>query len=434
MRSRADVEDFVYRSYLKAQPFWGYETRDRERRHPELTRDYLSSHDPKPRVVVTGSKGKGSVCRILSSVLSQVCHTGMLTSPHVISFNERIRFDGREISDEDLIRHAERVEGVLNLVLENLDDGVCVSPIGIQAMIAMGYFDERGTDVDILECGKGAMYDDVPNVPHDYAVINTVFLEHTRELGSTLREIAEDKCTVIRPGQRFAYTAEQSDEVTEVIRRRAAKTGVQLKEYGRDFRCEEVRVTDRGTFFDVVLPDRSIRGLELSLIGSHMARNAALAVCVALDLYPGLTDEDVRSGVAAVRYPGRMEVVSKDPVTVLDACINRACCDSVTEMLEATGMEKPSVIIGIPADKDYAGVAEMLSEYAGAVILTCSSDPHYVFSEEQADVVRGLGVECSFTRTFEDALREAHSRGGSVLIVGTTSLVSDVERFFEGRV
>lgn len=129
------------------------------------------------------------------------------------------------------------------------------------------------------------------NIRHDYAVINRIFLEHTRELGDTLAAIAEDKSHVITGEQKCVYFAEQKHEVQEVLIRRAEAMQVPYKIYGRDFQAENIRYTCSGMLFDVVIGDNIYPDLQIPLLGEHQAKNCALALAVCMDVMADLCRE-----------------------------------------------------------------------------------------------------------------------------------------------
>lgn len=185
-----------------------------------------------------------------------------------------------------------------------------------------------------------AKYDDVNYIRHDYAVINRIFLEHTRELGDTLTAIAEDKSHVITGEQKCVYFAEQEPEVLKVLVRRAEMLQVPYKFYGRDFQAENIRYTCSGMLFDVVIGDNIYPDLQIPLLGEHQAKNCALALALCVDVMADLCRESnapdifsdtmcnqIRCQLSAIHHPGRMEILSSDPFVLLDACINSASCE-----------------------------------------------------------------------------------------------------------
>ena len=426
--NRNEAENLVYESYLSA------ETRQKDEgvrmvRDPTLLAHILSSFPDTPCAVVTGSKGKGSLCMMLSSILSKRVRTGMLTSPHITRFNERIRVDAESIPDEDFTRIISNLEPELRRVSENLPEGKYISPIGIQAAAALTYFSEKGTGFNVLECGKGAKYDDINQIPHKISLINRIFLEHSEELGPTIRDIAENKSHVITKDCEIAFTARQKPEAMEVIRSRAEDLGIPLWVYGEDYKAESITLSERGTEFKVICGDRIISEITLPLLGRHMVENAAMAVAAALHVYPDLSDSEIRDALGRVKWPGRMEILRKEPLTILDACINRSSCDQVIETMRILGIEKPDLIIGIPDDKDFSGVAEAMAPYANDIILTRSSNRHYTFTERQKEILSRMNIACRTSSGISEALKLIEG-SRPVVILGTTSLISDTEQLF----
>ena len=315
--------------------------------------------------------------------------------------------------------------------------------MGIQADLALTYFTEKHSDFNVFECGKGAKYDDVNNIRHDYAVINRIFLEHTRELGDTLAAIAEDKSHVITGEQKCVYFAEQEPEVLEVLVRRAKAMQVPYKIYGRDFQAENVRYTCSGMLFDVVIGDNIYPDLQIPLLGEHQAKNCALALAVCMDVMADLCRESdtpdifsetmcnqIRRQLSAIHHPGRMEILSSDPFVLLDACINSASCENVKDVLRHLGISNCTVIVGIPEDKDYAGVVRSMKDMAARIILTKSGNPHYHFSKNQQETLVQEGISAEWTGSVKQALNLANSFSDAIVILGTTSVISETEQLF----
>ena len=425
--TKEEAEEYIYASYLKAAAHQDYSARDAEKRHPELTRDLIHSLGKTPAVLVTGSKGKGSVANMIAAILQSRLTVGLLTSPHILDFTERFRVDGIPVSDADFVSCMEEIRPAFERIEENLPEGICISPMGIQAALALTYFNRRGTDFNVLECGKGAQYDDVANARHDYAVINTVFLEHTRELGSTLEEIAADKAHVIDGEQKCVYVAPQEDSVLEVVSARAKDFGVPLKIYGKDFSGENIIFTKQGMRFDVRTKKCTYEDVRISLLGSHQARNCALAIALCEDALGGIDLPEVKKRLDALTWPGRMEVLSQEPFIMLDACINRASTVPVKETLKELGIGEVTVVIGIPDDKDFCGVAEAMAGISNHIILTKSQNPHYVFTKGQVGKLAEKGISAEWIPDTEAAVQQAKAYGLPFAILGTTSVVAEVE-------
>ncbi len=423
---------FVYESYMEAEPYMEYGAADREKRHPEFLADVLRDETGAPAALITGSKGKGSVANILSQLLQTgMNRVGLFTSPHILDFRERIKVNGQMIPEKDFIDGCNAALPVVESVAH--EKGQYVSPIGIQCLIGLEYFRKKETDFNIFECGKGVRYDDTKNIVRQYAAINPVFLEHTRELGDTLLKIAEDKSDVIEAGMKCVYIAGQKPGVMELFLRKAARCGVPVKRYGQDFRCEDVSFTLEGMTFSVVTKKGRYEHLSLPLIGTHQARNCSLAVAMAEDILGSLDIVKMRENLARVNYPGRLELIGKNPCILLDACIHAASVPGVREAIDKLRHQRLITIIAIPEDKDFAGVADAMAEISERVILTETSNKHYRFSREQlmrvADKDRTVYYE-----KLEDAISFARTSGADlILILGTTSLISDVHALMERK-
>ena len=441
--TQKEAEDFVYASYLRAATHQDYAAQDAGKRHPELTRSLLRQKSIAPCVVVTGSKGKGSVANMISRILQTNLSVGLMTSPHITDFRERFRVNDTMISETDFCRLMAEIQPEILDIASDLPDSVCISPMGIQADLALTYFSEKHTDFNVFECGKGAKYDDVNNIRHDYAVINRIFLEHTRELGDTLTAIAEDKSHVITGEQKCVYFAEQEQEVLKVLMRRAEAMQVPYKIYGRDFQAENIRYTCSGMLFDVVIGDNIYPDLQIPLLGEHQAKNCALALalCVGVmadlcresnapDIFSDTMCNQIRRQLSAIHHPGRMEILSSDPFILLDACIHSASCENVKAVLRHLGISNCTVIVGIPEDKDYAGVIRSMREVANRIILTKSGNPHYHFSQKQQVSLAEEGIGTIWTDSVQQALTLADSCPDPIVILGTTSVISEVERIF----
>ena len=437
-----EAEDFVYASYLRAATHQDYAAQDAGKRHPELTRSLLRQKSITPCVVVTGSKGKGSVANMISRILQTNLCVGLMTSPHITDFRERFRVNDTMISEVSFCRLMAQIQPEILDIASDLPESVCISPMGIQADLALTYFSEKHTDFNVFECGKGAKYDDVNNIRHDYAVINRIFLEHTRELGDTLAAIAEDKSHVITGEQKCVYFAEQKHEVQEVLIRRAEAMQVPYKIYGRDFQAENIRYTCSGMLFDVVIGDNIYPDLQIPLLGEHQAKNCALALAVCMDVMADLCRESdtlyifsepmcnqICRQLSAIHHPG-MELLSSDPFVLLDACIHSASCENVKDVLRHLGIQNCTVIVGIPEDKDYVGVVRSMKDVAARIILTRSGNPHYHFSQKQQEFLAQEEIPSEWTDSVEQALTLAGSCPDPIVILGTTSVISEVERIF----
>lgn len=429
--NRKEAEDFIYASYLRAEPYQKYENSDSQKRHPELTKAIIESLNHTPCIAVTGSKGKGSVAKMLAEVLQTEFSVGLMTSPHIEAFNERFKVNDAAISDEDFIKVVESLKNSFDEIESLLPNDVCISPMGIQAAMGLKYFNMKNTSYNVFELGKGAKYDDVNNIQHNYSVINTIFLEHTRELGESIELIAENKSYIISENQKAVFVGEQEESVLEIIEKRAHAFGVPIKIYGRDFGAENIKYTNKGMVFDVVIDNIKETDVCVPLLGEHQAKNCALALALCKEILSQWNIGQIKDRLASLEWPGRMEVISKSPLTLLDACINRNSAYNVLDVLTHMGIEKVTFIIGIPDDKDYKGVAMAVHKKAYATILTTSQNPHYKFTEVQKLTLQKEGIDIIYIKSLNEAINYGKKLGQPIVILGTTAIIADVKRLRE---
>ena len=427
MRTKDEAESYIYQSYLKAEKHLNFKDKDAIKRHPQYSKEILHKLSGTPSITVTGSKGKGSVAYMISEILQTKYNVGLMTSPHISDFCERFRINGRQISDADFIKSVEKIEPVFDKIEQTLASQEYISPIGIQAAIALTYFNQNHTEFNVIEHGKGAKYDDVTNIKHQYAVINTIFLEHIRELGKTQEEIAKDKVCTITDGVKVVVTAEQKPEVLEIIRNQTEQRKCRLLEYGKDFGAENVKFSQSGMVFDVVTSQNKYTDIKIPLFGIHQAKNCALAIAVCEQILPDINILKMKQKLSALEWPGRQEIISSKPFIMLDACINRLNAERVKETLKNLDFTRVVTIIGIPDDKDFLGVAEVMTDISEEIILTKSSNPHYIFTEKQIEVLKQKNIKVNDTNSLLEALNLAKKYNVPVVILGTTSLISDAK-------
>ena len=389
---------------------------------------------------------------MISQILQSEYTVGLMTSPHIVDFCERFRVNGGKITDKDFAEQMTLIQDEIENIDASIPEDVCISPMGIQAYLALNYFESQETQFNVFECGKGAKYDDVNNIRHEYAVINSIFLEHTRELGNTIEEIAEDKAHVITGEQKCVYVAEQNPSVLKIIQNRAECLDVPIKMYGQDFRAERIRYTKEGMIFDVVVGEEVYSDISIPLLGEHQAKNCALAFALCRDVLENenllekkekLENQNlserkdksknwnllkIKSNLSKINWPGRMEVINKEPFILLDACINEKSCENVNKVLRYLEIDDATVIVGIPDDKDYVGVVQAMKKAASSIILTKSQNPHYVFTRRQQERLREEGRETTWTEIVSEAIDLAVKKDKPVVILGTTSVIAEVKK------
>ncbi|MDI3298240.1 MAG: hypothetical protein QJR08_03620 [Bacillota bacterium] len=442
--------DWLYSSWLEARPLVARvgvapgAGRDEIVRHPEVTGRLLEALGHPERgldvINVAGSKGKGSTASFLASLLAALgARAGLFTGPDLLEYTERIRLDGRAIEPRRLAR----------LLLEELRPAVealrlrppvYASPVGLALLAALLWFRQEGATVAVLEHGRGARYDDVNQVPHRLAVLTPVMAEHREELGATLERIAWQKAAVIRPETEAAVLARQEPPVVEAAERearagrgRGAAAEVDLA--GRDFLWRSRGVDDAGEEalrFDLTTPWAEYAGLAVRGRAPFLVENAAVAVRAAERWYGGpLPVEAVRQALGRVRLHGRLEVLEREPLVVVDGAIHPRAAAGALEALRRAPRPR-WLIMGMPQGKDLAGTLALLAPEAETVCLTRARNPYLRFDlERDRAAAAQLGLAVTVAATLEEALARGRAAGAaSLFVVGTQSLVADALRLY----
>lgn len=391
---------------------------------------------PREYAVVTGSKGKGSVTVITARLLQHLGHTvGTITSPHLVTWRERIRVNGRAIPEPDFLRLLSAMSPHIDAVEDTLTERQYFSPQGIFLALALRWFDEQGVAAAVLEVGRGGRYDDIAIVPNYLSLFTPITLEHVEQLGPTLARIAWHKAGVIKPHGR-AYSVAQAPEVLDVL---AAEAEAQ------DAQFDWIAPLDMGRY--VGPADSGMRvnmgrygEVTLSLRGRYQIANASLAVIGAGVLHARLGgiphgapeySERIRAGLADVTWPGRCQKLQDAPAVYLDGAINRESAESLVASLRDALTAPVISVIGVPEDKDRAGVYAALGPLSEAVILTeTARNPTLRFPDQAAAVseMRAYCAQVSYAETLSEAARLALTlagEGGTVIIAGTQSIVAD---------
>lgn len=432
-----ELEDRLYRSYLKAEAHQDYNAPDKEKRHPELTAPVIQKAAVHHRnILVTGSKGKGSVSHYIAFILEQFEKTGLFTSPHILQMRERIRVNHRMIEEETYDMLLEETTEYYLKLDQTLPENVGISPIGILCTMALRYFAMENTTVNVLEYGKGVAYDDVNAVPREIGVIQPIFLEHQRELGRTIEEIAKNKAEIIQSGMKAVFTAKQIPEVMAILREKAHSEKVPLYEIDKDFQityCEKEEETGKYTIRVAFADGKETGMVKVPMPGRWQADNFALAIGVTgyflgeEKLLSLLEDQAFQNRLSELTIPGRLQCLREQPLVLMDACINGA---SAKYLAREYGGKKFLVVVVVPADKDYVGVCREICPIANAIILSKTDNPHYHFSEKQTleveklDCVREAKIPVSYEGDLDSIFNHSLSTKEPMMLLGSTTMIS----------
>jgi dihydrofolate synthase / folylpolyglutamate synthase len=400
-------------------------------------------------VHVAGTNGKGSTSAIIASILQAAgLRVGLFTSPHLISFTERIRINGEEISEDGVIEYAEEIKDIVSRL-----DGFSPTFFEVVTAIAMLYFNREKVDAAVVEVGMGGRLDATNIISPEVSVITSIGFDHMDFLGNTLEEIAGEKTGIIK-NNIPVVSAEQLPEAGRVIEKKAGEKKSALSVYGRDFSSVLKSEDTEGICFDYSDASLKIDDLMLPLAGRHQMRNASVAIRAAelflRKLYRSASPSSaprrgheeeypIREGLKNVRWPGRLEFVSYDPPVLIDGAHNPSAAASLAENLRDIFLKKFKkiiMVIGIMGDKDIRGIIEPLLPLSSYSILTASAYDRAASPERLSGTAASLGFSAvHIAPTVRDAIALAikHSKevngpprtgteaGDSALIVITGS-------------
>jgi dihydrofolate synthase/folylpolyglutamate synthase len=385
--------------------------------------------DGLPRVVhVAGSKGKGSVCRMVERILREEARgpVGLYTSPHLVDLTERVAVDGVPVSDVELVRAADRLLPHVRAVA-----GTPLAPTFFEILTAAAWlvFQERGCADVVLEVGLGGRLDATNVCEPAVTVVTTIEREHTRVLGDRIEQIAWEKAGILKAGVPAVTTTREL--ALEVVRARAREVGAPLCVVGEAVRVLSSRTGPTGpagapvTEVRVGFSDGEWR-LALPLAGAHHGENAAAACAVARLLH--VPERRVRRALAAVRLPGVLEPVRDDPPVIVDGAHTPSSALRTSEAVAACWPGRPvHLLLAAMEDKDVAGIVRALAPLAARAIATAVLSPRAAPAERLETLLRECGVPEVEMRpeavaAIDEAARVAASRGATLLVTGSVYL------------
>ncbi|MBS4174999.1 Mur ligase family protein [Bacillus sp. FJAT-49736] len=430
------AENLIYQSYLRAHPNI-QETEDAKVRLPHLTRrllDMIGSPESGQRfVLVTGSKGKGSTSMLLASLLQyHGLKVGLFTSPHLVQFNERIRLDGKPISDVDFIRLSNKLQPAIKEIEKNLSSTEYQGPVGLALAIAVMFFQENNTDINIIECGRGGTFDDTNVLQNEYAVITPIMEEHISQLGPTVFDIVKHKLGIVKDSTKSVIIGKQEPFIEEFMSRELQSFSGETFLYSEDYEAKQIKVDKNGTSFSVHLKERTYSEMILSLLGSFQAYNAAAAIkaCEAILRQP-LNEKRIQNCFLQLEWPGRCEIISHNPTVIVDGAINRESAKYIQEVIQSFGNNEVISIVGVPEDKDYKGVIETIAAISKKVIISKPDISHHTFPTDAYSFAKAIHKNASETEWLADAIDLiSNDHFDILLIIGTQTFIGNAKRIF----
>jgi len=392
---------------------------------------------------IAGTNGKGSTAAMAESILRQAKYrTGLYTSPHLESINERIRIDGIPIVDEEFASAFTRLHILIEQMLGT--GQLPAHPTFFECITAMALdiFARAQVDFAVLEVGLGGRLDSTNLVIPEVSVITQIHFDHESFLGHSIAEIAGEKAGIIKQGVTVVSAAENPDAI-KVIRHRAEQMSAPLIQIDSTYHVSAFSSVDG--FYSAEIAEKTASNaepipLKLSLAGRYQVRNAITALAIAKVLAGRgfhISDVDISQGIATVRWPGRIEKIADHPAVFLDGSHNPSGARELTEFWrEHLKGRRIHLVYGSVRDKSVDEIAGLLFPFAASVIVTAPRQPRALSAEALAEMTRHLAPLLTVVADPRVALERAISNANPedvVFATGSLYLVGDLRKWWNSR-
>lgn len=442
--SRTDEQDQIAAAFARAEQRLA--ARGPGRMVPDLDRITALSRllgDPQrayPSIHLTGTNGKGSTTRMLGSLCAAAgIAAGTYTSPHLQTVRERLAIAGQPISARRFAEVHDEVAALAELLDDQARerDGAAADHLTyFEVLTAMAgwWFAEAPVDVGIFEVGMGGRWDATNLVRGDVAVLTPIDVDHHRHLGTTPEEIAREKVGIIKPGA-HVVSAGQHPEVAAVIEAAVRAQGADLWVAGDDFALENRAIAVGGQSVTLRVGARELGDVLLPLFGAHQADNAAVALAAFAaftgEAFERMDDDVLRHGLEAVRVPGRLEIVQREPTVLLDGAHNpHGAQASARAIAEAFAFGELVLVAACMEDKDIEAILGAFREAVSHVVVTRAPVPRAASLERMRSAAlrvwgdTGVVVEVATDLTTALSLATAMAGpGDGVLVAGSLHAV-----------
>jgi len=374
---------------------------------------------------VVGTNGKGSTAAFLSAVLSAAGHsTALFTSPHLVNFGERFRINGQEPGPEQL---ALRLDRALSLAPDE------ATFFEIVTALAALIFGEERAEIAVIEAGMGGCSDATAALPGIMTIISPISLDHCDYLGTTLEEIATEKAGIIDPGS-VVISARQTAAVSDIIESTCSDRNVRLLRAGEDFSA----TWNSAGRLDYHGIHGSLKDLAPGIPGNYQAENAALALAASealAELGVRLSPAALESGLAAARWPGRMELIPGHPALLLDGAHNPAGAAALAAALADYRYRRLLVVVGIMSDKDAAAIIAPLAPLVTGFYCVTPGLERSMPASELATLLSGFGIESRACGSVGSGISMARNEAGEddlILVCGSLFTVGEAKAWLAG--
>ena len=373
---------------------------------------------------IAGTNGKGSTAAMTASILTKAGYkTGLFTSPFIYRFHERMQICGEQISDEDVVAMVEYTKGFA----ETMED--ITTEFEFVNCMAMEYFMRQGCDIVVLEVGMGGLIDatniiDTPEV----AVVTNIGLDHTDFLGDTLEKIAANKAGIFKEGG-HAVVYRGTPGVEAVYEQICAQKNISLRK--ADF--DSIQLISHG-LEGQVFSCGSRKDLVLPLLGDHQLHNASVVLSVIdtlIDMGWHITEDHIREGLRDTAWPGRFDIVSRNPLFIIDGGHNPQCIDAlVKNIADYLTDTRLIALVGVLADKDYGEMFRPVMEYVTEFVCVTPDNPRKLPAAELAEHLQRAGAQAVACATVAEGVakaKELAGADGAVLCFGSLYTIGDIK-------
>jgi dihydrofolate synthase/folylpolyglutamate synthase len=398
-----------------------------------LLKELGDPHKKFVSVHVGGTNGKGSTSAMIAAILTNSgIKCGLYVSPHLETFRERVCVNGAMVGEQKAASLVERVKEAVEKT------GVPVTYFEFVTAMAFLHFAREGVLAAAVEVGMGGRFDSTNVVTPAVSVITSIALDHREHLGGTLRQIAFEKCGIIKKG-RPVVAAVRAPSAIDAILATAGERLAPVSMIGEDFKLRRLKPAENGERFNFQSGSTRYDGLYVSLVGRQQVVNAGMAVKSALILrdggFAGINEISIRTALASVFLPGRFEIARKNPPLIYDGAHNpRACSALCRSLTERFGPRRVDFIFGAMGDKDYAGMIRNLLPAARSFTFFSPSVPRAVDPDAFAQTLRGSRIPRKAVRGLEDIIRIINSApdDGVTCVTGSFYTVGDIRAAMRG--
>ena len=385
---------------------------------------------------VTGTNGKTSTTRFIERILREFgLRTGRFTSPHLVRLNERMSIEGEPVSDQALAEVWADTEPLLAIVDAELEAAGETRLTFFEALAALGFavFADAPVDVLVLEVGMGGEWDSTNVADGDVAVFTPISIDHAERLGSTIEEIARTKSGIIKPAA-IVLSSAQTPEALSVLQSKAEELGESFAVYGKDFEVFNITKEKAGQRFSVRTLAGEYHDLFIPLHGEYQAENAALAICAAEAFVGGgsqrISEDVLRVALADFSSPGRLQVISREPLTILDAAHNPDGARSLARApRDSFDSPRTIAVLSVLQEKDASGFFEELRQAPiDHVIVTKSTSPRAMDIADLTNLAReyfGNVTNAPSVFAAMESAKKIVAKDGAIVVAGSITLVGD---------